>query len=1052
MESKRAFEKKMASCSRRIKSHFVNTIFFDLDNTLIQTRKGDKLACDKNPDKMGEIPAAVKKCVAVLRNAEGDTEKFAALFMVTKLVKGKDCNPTSKKALFEAIGFPFLKKLLLTPDVPIDCPPLVYKSVALSILSCFCSEPLIATHQEMLNNIPVFIDVIHKAEESDDDEQLMVISESYECLKHISSYPEGQEAFLKAGGAAKMIEFYVEQNFQCDEALNILVLLVGCQGPTAWGSDPKPFHKIVSKISLDFKAEQGERKFEICLVLHTLLFNCPKEFIDSTTDEEIWPSSVFKGITDILTSKIGKAQRDPALKLASIVVELLGVEWCLSDEERPKQFFLLLVQLCSVEVRMQLEDRSLKQIMGNADLVMACFTIMEMSISFVASEGKIDLEEREKQSMYTALKGAFNAVISLLGKLSKELPDGGSGTERIFVCALVRVLAAWLAQETTANRNAVIAMLPYILSVANETFRAARARRLASKSGNIEPEGDDSWGKVDVLRLFLPAMCHLAVDEKARAILFMTEQDEVLYECISYHWSIVNYKRPPVPKSERLKVRAADLGPDAKTLAEMADSKVAMVSACNIFMNFIALEGKLVEESALFDKLLKFVMEALPETKPAPENLVLQGHLAVLGLMLLKQKSGRVRKNDFSICRYVQSVIRFLWDAYVIDEGRETTISTGSIVVSMTYKERWMELHELWFLGMQTMSSLLSQLPWISEFAVETGWLEGTAIMLRKVRVGALPHNVRAAYEDFLCQMVIANKDVAEVLKKNDILTTCRTHRLMELGKKLFESHVKGVSFKCRNLIWTKLVDILHEDYGMPHQFAVEATLTFLENFRLCTENPEMSLNEWRRLLWAQSLGEKYKSIAAEVCQQWLQLRYECLALTSEVKTLLRLLRRRHFHLGLITNGPSRAQWEKVNRLDLARFFDVILVSGDLPWEKPSEEIFLEACRLLHVPPSACLMVGDKLETDILGGKEAALAATVWVTPPKCPGLGLNNHPKPDFVLDKVTDILRLLPASANWTEEKHQPPPYSGRRLSFPTQPDFEECNSNFSNASDGS
>ncbi|XP_071453980.1 neurochondrin homolog [Hetaerina americana] len=738
---------------------------------------------------MGEkIPEPVKKCVAILKVADSDTAKFAGLFMVTKLVKAGDCSSACKKALFEAIGFKFLKKLLLSSEVPIDCPPLVYKSVALSILSCFCSDPEIATHQEMLANIPVFLEVIEKAEQSDDDDLLMVISESYECLKHIASYPAGQKAFLKSGVLTKLPDFYIEQCFQCDEALSIFVLIVGCQGPVAWGTDPKIFHSILNKMSLDFKSDQSEKKFELCSMLYTLLFNCPRDFIDASTDEEIWPSSTYKGITEILTSKIGKTQRDPALKLASIVVELLGVEWCLADEERPKQFFLLLVQLCSVEVRMQLEDRTLKQVIGNAELITSCFTIMELAIAFVASGGKIDLEEKEKQTMYTGLKGAFNAVITLLTKMSKELPDGGSGPERIFTCALVRVLAAWLAQETSANRNAVIAMLPFILKIANETFRATRARRLASKTGSPDLESEESnpWGHIDVLRLLLPALCHLAVDDKARSVLFQVEEDEVLFECISYHWSIVNYKRPPVPKSERKKVRAPDAGPDAKTLAEMADSRIAMISACNIFMNLTVLEPKRVESSPLFDRLLKFVMDALPEVKSTSENLVLQGHLAVFGLLLMKQLATKARKNDFSICRYVQSVIRFLWDAYVIDEGRETTVSTGSLVVSMTYKEHWIELSELWFLGMQTMSGLLSQLPWVSEFAVETGWVEGTAIMLRKVRVGALPHNIRAAYEDFLCQMLAANKDVAELLKSHDILTTCRTHRLMELGKRLF--------------------------------------------------------------------------------------------------------------------------------------------------------------------------------------------------------------------------------------------------------------------------
>lgn len=75
---------------------------------------------------------------------------------------------------------------------------------------------------------------------------------------------------------------------------------------------------------------------------------------------------------------------------------------------------------------------------------------------------------------------------------------------------------------------------------------------------------------------------------------------------------------------------------------------------------------------------------------------------------------------------------------------------------------------------------------------------------------------------------------------------------------------------------------------------------------------------------------------------------------------------REDYLLGLITNGPSRAQWQKIGRLGLRKYFDCVLVSGDLPWEKPDQHIFLEACKLLKVEPRNCIMVGDKLETDIL--------------------------------------------------------------------------------------
>nr|CAD7602216.1 unnamed protein product [Timema genevievae] len=930
----------------------------------------------------------VKKCAAILKAAGSDTEKFAALFMVTKLVKGADCNAHSKKILFEAIGFKFLKKLLLSNDVPEDCPPLVYKSVALSVLSSFCSEPELATHPEMLANIPVFLEIVQQADDDDLDDNLIVISESYECLSNIAAHIPGKKALLEVGAVSKMSEIYSQQSFQTDEALNILVTLVNRFGPNAWGKDPKPFHALVSKIALDFETDHSERKFELC------------------------------------------------------------------------------------EVRMQLEDRSFDQIMVNADLVTACFMVLELSIAYVATD-TLELEQKEKQQLYTALKGAFTAVINVLSKVSTQPPKKHEvlgAKDKVFICAMVRVLGAWLAQETSAMKGAVLNLLPFMLALANETFYAYRARRLAEKNKSGASQLDsametevDPLSHVDVLRLLLPAMCHLTVDEKSRKIMLEAKEEEVLYECLVYHWSIAHYVKPVVPKSERGKVKGPEPELEPKVLEEMKDSRTAMVSICNIFMNITVLEAKLVEESTLFATLLKFLFNNVPELKNSGENIVLHSNMAILGLLLLKQQSKRVKKNDFSICRFIQSTIRFLWDAYNVDESNDST----TLVVAMSYKKYWIELMELWFLGMQTMSAVLTLIPWISEFAIESGWAQGIIDTLLKVKMGSLPPNTKSAYEDFLCHLVEANNSVTQVLKERNALTVCRTHRFMELGKLEYrllfstlslEAGARSQSIEDDELSYNGvyhpyLVDILCEQYHLTHGEALIATQTFLRHFRLCPDNEELSLDKWRLLLWTRALGEKYANLAGDVYRRWLQLRYHYLALSPEVLSLLAKLRS-HYLLALITNGPSRAQWEKVHYLNLRCHFDLILVSGDLPWEKPHSAIFLEACHFLGVEPVNCLMVGDKLETDVQGGLAAGLGGTVWIplSSSVLPNL-LQSDTHPTFTLKSVTDLPRILPSPVKpvvRTKSRDlQVFTSLVQNLNLLSLPDLDDCNSNSSHSS---
>lgn len=150
----------------------------------------------------------------------------------------------------------------------------------------------------------------------------------------------------------------------------------------------------------------------------------------------------------------------------------------------------------------------------------------------------------------------------------------------------------------------------------------------------------------------------------------------------------------------------------------------------------------------------------------------------------------------------------------------------------------------------------------------------------------------------------------------------------------------------------------------MPPSEAKQSALTFLKLFRRCPESPSVAIDEWRMHLWTQALPPKYKFLTKVAYEHWLNLRYLYLKPPTEVYTLLRNLRKRYM-MALITNGESASQWEKIQNVNIEKYFDCVLVSGDLPWQKPSPEIFFSACNYLGVEPQQCAVIGDKLESDI---------------------------------------------------------------------------------------
>lgn len=82
--------------------------------------------------------------------------------------------------------------------------------------------------------------------------------------------------------------------------------------------------------------------------------------------------------------------------------------------------------------------------------------------------------------------------------------------------------------------------------------------------------------------------------------------------------------------------------------------------------------------------------------------------------------------------------------------------------------------------------------------------------------------------------------------------------------------------------------------------------------------------------------------------------------------------------LGIITNGDSIQQRQKLKNLGIPDYFQVIMVSGDIGVSKPSQEIFTEACRMAGKSPAECIFIGDNLEVDILACERAGMKG-IWL-------------------------------------------------------------------------
>ncbi|MDR3632655.1 MAG: HAD family hydrolase [Isosphaeraceae bacterium] len=83
------------------------------------------------------------------------------------------------------------------------------------------------------------------------------------------------------------------------------------------------------------------------------------------------------------------------------------------------------------------------------------------------------------------------------------------------------------------------------------------------------------------------------------------------------------------------------------------------------------------------------------------------------------------------------------------------------------------------------------------------------------------------------------------------------------------------------------------------------------------------------------------------------------------------------YRLGLIANqGPEcRARLRSLGWLER---FEVLAFSEELGWSKPDPRLFLHALKAAGAEPAECLMVGDRLDNDLVPAQGLGLA-TAWL-------------------------------------------------------------------------
>ena len=121
---------------------------------------------------------------------------------------------------------------------------------------------------------------------------------------------------------------------------------------------------------------------------------------------------------------------------------------------------------------------------------------------------------------------------------------------------------------------------------------------------------------------------------------------------------------------------------------------------------------------------------------------------------------------------------------------------------------------------------------------------------------------------------------------------------------------------------------------------------------------------------------------------------------------LMEHLRSEGYRMHMTSNGFHEVQYKKLEASGLRHYFDTIILSEDAGANKPSKLFFDYALKHSGASPDTTLMIGDNLQTDIMGALNAGIDAMLFNR------WGADTAQlarRPTFVVERLSDIMSLL-------------------------------------------
>jgi HAD superfamily hydrolase (TIGR01509 family) len=178
------------------------------------------------------------------------------------------------------------------------------------------------------------------------------------------------------------------------------------------------------------------------------------------------------------------------------------------------------------------------------------------------------------------------------------------------------------------------------------------------------------------------------------------------------------------------------------------------------------------------------------------------------------------------------------------------------------------------------------------------------------------------------------------------------------------------------------------------YDFTVELAYSYYAYEEIIERRPKLRVTA-EEILWASKKSPERLAWKLGSTRSWAEINYIawgrvldvwdslCVPIPGSIETLYQLS---HLRLAIVANQPLETM-RVLEQMGIAKLFEEIIFDSAVGVSKPSLILYRYAARRLRARPDSLVMIGDRLDNDILPAKSLGMT-TVWV----------NNFPLDDTI------------------------------------------------------